>query len=144
MNRLIASKRAGLWAFLGILALVLTACAELKVQDPEQAVKQRVTERWEAVIANDWDRVYEFATPAYREAYSKTHFFNQYGGQVDREGIEITKLTFEDAEQTSAKVGLVLTFSTLGMTPGELYRGTQFIEETWVKVDGQWWYVERR
>lgn len=123
---------------------LLAGCPTGPTISDEDAVRQRVQDRWAAIIANEWDQVYEFTTPAYRAAYSKKHFFNRYGGQITREAFEIQKIEFEDPEHTTAKVRGNLHFSTSGVGPEGIYRGTQLVDETWVKVDGQWWHVERR
>ncbi|QBQ53554.1 nuclear transport factor 2 family protein [Nitrosococcus wardiae] len=134
---------------LALLAALLISCAggteqPLSAAEEKEALKARVQARWEAVIAEDFDKAYEFTTPSYRQAYSKNHFFSQYGGQIDQEGVTVLEVTFQNPERTAAEVSLNVDFSAEGVTPGTLFRNTSYLKETWVKEEGQWWRVERR
>lgn len=133
--------RKNSWVWL--LYLVLAGCAALGLRSDEAALRARVEARWQAILALDFDRVYQFATPAYRATHSLEHFKNQYAAQVERKGIEIRALRFDPEEPNTAKVQVALRFATSGVY-GPVIEGTDYIEETWVKEKGQWWYVEPR
>jgi hypothetical protein len=126
-------------------ALGLVGCASLGggAQSEEQALRERIHARWEAILALDFDRVYQFATPAYRRAHNLTHFQNQYAAQVHRKGIEIRDIRFDPEDPAAAKVGVLLTFESSGAV-GPIFEGVSRVEETWVKQEGQWWHVEPR
>jgi hypothetical protein len=140
------------WSWFAITAVALAVLAlvvsydklggPLSAEKEEQVLKQRVRARWDAILADDWDQVYEFTTPAYREKYSKTHFFNQYGGQILRTGFEFRSITFENPERTQAKVVGTILFTTEAF--GRPYHGRNYQEEHWTRVDGTWWHIERR
>jgi hypothetical protein len=116
---------------------------EEAMSEEERALRKRVHARWDAVLAMDFDRVYEFATPEYRKTYSKAHFFGQYGGQIKRNKIEILKVEFLDEARTEALVHIDIYYM---LVPdfGAPFEDTAFHKEAWVKVDGEWWRVEPR
>ena len=128
---------------MGVLVLlVLSGCSTrfLGGQDPEEQLRERVEARWEAVLAMNFDKVYEFATPAYREVHGLRHFHNQYGGQVRRTGFEIRSIDYDASKPDEARVRVTVFFESV--VGGQLYEGQQPTTETWVRRDGQWWYVE--
>ncbi|MGH8499830.1 MAG: hypothetical protein ACRERV_13655 [Methylococcales bacterium] len=110
----------------------------------KEALKSRVQPLWDAMIANDFDKVYEFTTPSYRRTYSKAHFFAQYGSQITRESITVLDIVFQNPERSTAKVTLNLSFSTQGFSASDVFRNTVYVEETWIKDEDQWWRVEKR
>ncbi|ADE16697.1 hypothetical protein Nhal_3677 [Nitrosococcus halophilus Nc 4] len=127
-----------------LAVLWISGCAHPGgVRTEEEALRARIHARWEAIQALDFERVYEFATPAYRRTHSLEHFQNQYAAQVRRKGIEIRDIRFDPDDPALAKVGLLLEFESSGVL-GPMIEGVSRVEETWMKVDGQWWYVEPR
>ncbi|MGR9106203.1 MAG: hypothetical protein ACU843_04650 [Gammaproteobacteria bacterium] len=134
---------------LGIAAILLFSCAgkpdqPLTEEAEKDLLKSRVLARWNAMIAEDYDKAYEFTTPSYRRTYSKSHFFGQYGGQISRDGVTVRDIVFEDPEHKTAKVVINLDFTAEGATPGTLFHNTSYLEDTWVKEEDQWWRVEVR
>ena len=131
----------------GVAASVSAAPADDAPTAPqteaEQALRKRVEARWDAVLAMDFDRVYEFATPAYRQAYGKTHFFNKYGGQIKRTRIKILRVEFVDEARTQAVVHLDVYYQ-LSPDFGSPVETTSYNKGAWVEVDGEWWRVEPR
>lgn len=121
-----------------------SSCTEQPLTEAEEreVLKARVQALWDAVIAVDFDKVYEFTTPAYRKAYSKAHFFSRYGNQLDRKSITIKEIVFQNPERTTAKVTVDLKFSTRGFSTSEIVHTSANVFETWIKEDGEWWRVE--
>lgn len=141
----------------GVISAVLTAvvllagCASLgggaDSKDPavrEKALRARVQARWDAMLALDMKRVYEFATPAYRQQYDLRHLQNQYAAQIERTRAEIYQVRFDPDLADTAKVVVLLHFRTEGGAPGTMIESYSRIVETWIAQDGQWWYVEPR
>ncbi|MEC9362823.1 MAG: hypothetical protein VYC42_06335 [Pseudomonadota bacterium] len=114
------------------------------LEKEEQALRARVEARWDALIKVDMAKVYEFATPTYRKANSLNHLNNQYAAQVQRDSIRIDSVRFEEGTPPSAKVALTLYFTTSGFGGSDPLKLDAPVTDTWVKVDGEWWYVEPR
>lgn len=121
-----------------------TAVEKNKSVEPAKALTEvekltkRVEGRWDAFIKEDFDKVYEYATPAYRKSFDKTHFFNQYGGQILKTSTKIAKLKIDKDNPNEAKVVVEIFFRTDG------YNGSSFTNDTWKKVDGEWWMIETK
>ncbi len=61
--------------FLKWLALcastALVACAGINATSPEDVVKQRVNERWKALVSGDFARSYSYTSPSFRGLISR-------------------------------------------------------------------------
>ncbi len=126
------------------VTLLLAGCAAAGVKDSEATrLRERVEARWQAILALDFDHVYQFATPDYRATHSLEHFKNQYAAQVERKGIEVRSVEFDPEDPNLAKVLVILRFQTSGVV-GPAFEGTSRVTETWIKQQGQWWHVEPR
>ncbi|MGH8557139.1 MAG: hypothetical protein ACRESZ_06685 [Methylococcales bacterium] len=147
MNFSFITPRRFVWLALFILSVPnQLSCAKQPLPESaeKEALKSRVQPLWDAMIANDFDKVYEFTTPSYRRTYSKAHFFAQYGSQITRESITVLDIVFQNPERSTAKVTLNLSFSTQGFSASDVFRNTVYVEETWIKDEDQWWRVEKR
>jgi uncharacterized protein YchJ len=112
--------------------------------DDQAVIRSRVQARWDALIKLDMEKVYGFATPAYRDTYDLVHLHNQYGAQVERTGIEIFDIKLQESDPDTADVRLNLYFNSGGALPGSISPGVSYEKETWVRRKGCWWYVETR
>ena len=118
------------------LAVVLDACAGITgVQiTPEQAVMARAQARWDALLAAQFDKAYEYITPAGRLTLSVELFRNRLAAASWR----AAKVTGAVCEPEVCDVTLKLDVNVL---PGLPY--TQAINEKWILVGGKWWFVYR-
>jgi len=144
-----------LTAFLIAAGLALVGCAGDDAEDKagQPAAESRMTderlverhgERWAAVIAADFDKVYEYATPEYRAIYSKTHLHNQYATQLKRKAATVANIRRDNVEPEIAYVKTELTFQTLLPDGGNIYQDQVLLDETWKYSAGDWWFVEPR
>lgn len=115
-----------------------------KLSGDQKKLASRVQERWKALIAFDLKKVYSFATPAYRKAHDQAYFNAQYHNRITRKGIEILDVKFDDEKKTQARVDVKLEFEAYPSGLPEPLQSVSWEKETWVKVDGQWWFVEPR
>lgn len=115
-----------------------------KLTAEERKLHSRVQARWDALVAFDLKKVYSFATPSYRKIHSQAHLNAQYHNKVLRKNAEIYSIQFEDEKKTQAKVKLQLHFETFLGNSDQPLKGSSWETDTWVKADGQWWYVEPR
>ncbi len=143
------SKNSMLRNILAIsLVLFVAACTDSGQDLPDVAepsledLERRVEERWQARIAHDWGRAYEYSSPAYREVFPKQLYVRKFSYTADWEltGIEVTnydplaavasvvvRVMSRPSKQTTAAAKAV------GAMPREL-------RERWILVDGEWWY----
>ena len=137
---------------IGVVAVLLTAvlsgCQKAPVESDElsaeqiQALETRVEQRWQARIAHDWGKAWEYSSPAYREVFPKHLYVKKFSYTADWEltGLEVTnydplaavasvvvRVMSKPTKQTSAAA------KALGPMPRELH-------ERWILIDGEWWF----
>ncbi|WP_238946709.1 hypothetical protein [Seongchinamella unica] len=127
-----------------VVGLWLGGCAERAELTPEQiaTLEARVEARWQARIAHDWGKAWEYSSPAYREVFPKQLYVKKFSYTANWEltGIEVThydpsaavasvvvRVMSKPTKQTSAAA------KALGAMPRELH-------ERWILVDGEWWF----
>lgn len=110
-----------------------------EIGETEQALRDRVLARWDALLKRDYDAVYGFTTPSYRKVFTKQDYLGRFAEQVRRDKVEIHHVEFLNEARTKARVRVIIHFTTT--IPGGLYQGTNGIWETWVVEAGQWWIV---
>ncbi|MEQ1438373.1 hypothetical protein AAG565_03320 [Fontimonas sp. SYSU GA230001] len=117
-----------------------------KLKGEEKKLAERVKARWDALIAFDLKKLYGFATPSYRKAHDQNYFNAQYQNRIARKSATIVDLAFDDDKKTQARVTVRLDFDifTASMPMAAPLPSVSWEKETWVKVDGQWWFVEPR
>ncbi len=133
--------------------LVLLASAILSVAGcstpPEEltakqvaALEQRARERWQALSARDYGKVWEFSTPVYRSVFPKNLYALQFSYAVERELTAIEVTNYDAPAAVASVTARVMSkplkqTSTASMALGAL---PVTVNEKWVFVDGQWWF----
>jgi len=106
---------------------------------PNKELTERATQRWAALIAQDFNRAYEFETPGFRQVNPASKYRNFYGSAVTWKNFQITKVE-PSPDHLRAKVSIIVEYD--GPKPaGGVYQGQISIEETWIWVDDQWSYI---
>lgn len=127
-------SRNGIRSAVGLVVVVgLAGCAGvLPLQAaPEEIVKQRAQERWNAMLAGELNKAYSYMSPASREAISPELFRSSVRLGFWR-AAEVNAVTcIQDACEATVQV----TYQ---------YRGSSVrtpVRETWVRTEGNWWHV---
>ena len=128
-----------------VTALFLVACAGTGgssggAPSANSDVAKRATDRWEALLAPDYDAAYDFYSPGYRSSTSRGDF------ELSQ---RLRKIHFTDAEfqgQECDENVCTLTFRTFYRIPSplpgvETFDGNTVSEEKWIRTDGQWWFL---
>lgn len=133
------------WCFLYApfvsMALMVTGCAGFSgnSEPPELVVRQLATQRWQALLARDFDKAYSFAVPGYRKIKSLEYYkANRQGAPVKWLSAEVLRVECE-AERCKVVVQLE-SKATLPFS----YRGniSSGIDEVWVLENRRWWMLE--
>lgn len=104
------------------------------------ALEQRVTAKWDALIHKDFATAYSFTTPAYRKLYSLDAFRRNFAvGKVVWRRIEVVDVDFKGDD--AAMVGINIHFVYHQAPAGDDIEMKTYTQESWVEVDGQWWYL---
>lgn len=127
-------------AVAALLALLLAACATTPKTPP---VVERAQARWDAVISNRLEEAYTFYSPGYRSSASLIDF----GVTMRTRRIQWTSATYRDHECDGDRctVRFDIGFRVPKPVPGlDVYEGQDVAEDTWVRSNGQWWYVPNK
>jgi len=120
--------------------MLLSACATSTGVSPESLIEERANARWEALFSGDLAGAYEYLTPAYRTSVSSLAY--QRSVLLKRVAWTSAKYIDSTCEEATCKVRFNVGFTVSGAIPGvKSYEGTQKIEESWVLIDGQWYFV---
>ena len=123
----------------GLLLALLAACAGMAPAKPEDMVKARATERWQALIAGDFKKAYELTPPSYRAVTSLDRYSSQFGNAATWTGVEVTQVTCEpETCMAKVQVSAQVPLGRAGTTPISTY-----IDETWVLEDTKWWMYQK-
>ena len=131
-----------------LLTVFLAACDQPAEESTElndaqrNALELRVEERWRARIAQDWEKAWEYTSPAYREVFPKHLYVKKFSYTANWEltGLEVTN--YDPTAAVASVVVRVMSSPTkqtsaaakaIGAMPRELH-------ERWILVDGEWWF----
>ena len=140
-------KRAGTAASTGrtlglalLTTLLVSACATLPGLTPQEQVRARATQRWQALMAYDYAKAYEFATPAYRALVTPASYRSRQGAALQRTSAKVFSVDCPAPDTCTARI-------EVGVKPplGSRYGAeiTAPVDENWVLENGQWWLMER-
>ncbi len=126
-------------AILLVPILLLTACATTGGGSGSGNVVKRAEERWDAVLANDFETAYEYYSPGFRSSQSRGDY---------ELSMRLRKVQFRDAEyeDQSCDVDVCTLKFRVGYkiaspVPGlETWESKTTLEEKWVRTQGEWWY----
>lgn len=112
------------------------------VSERRKALEQRVTAKWDALIRHDFDAAYSFTSPAYRQQFSLDVFKRQFAtGRVVWKRIEVVDIEFKGND--AAKVGINIHLVYYPAQAEKAIDMSPYVQEPWVWVDGQWWYLAK-
>lgn len=114
-----------------------------KPSGPEQQVEQRSKDRWEHLLAKDFFAAYEFSTPGYREVTPvDVHSVRLRSAPVKWNDARFEAVSCSTA--TKCTVSVMVDYSVGAIIRGvDGYDGQQRIEETWLFLEDNWYYLER-
>lgn len=118
--------------------LLLSACATNGSKT--QSIEERAVARWDALLSSDLTGAYEFLSPGYRSSVSSV----QYQRSLLLQQLSWTGADYLGSECTdvACKVQISVDYSVYGAVPGlKEYKGKQTLDESWVSVNGVWYYV---
>mgnify|MGYP001813976490 CR=1 FL=1 len=118
--------------------LLLSACAT--TAGKQNRIEERAMERWQVLLSGDFAGAYEYLSPGFRSSVSSV----QYQRTQLLKRIQWTSADYieSDCEETVCNVKISLGFVIRGGLPGvKSFEDTQFVEESWILVDGVWYFV---
>lgn len=115
--------------------------ADVTQSTKEQIVSQRALERWQAMIAMDWEKAYGYFSQGSRELKSLAVFTNHMQtAPMLRKSVAVKKV---QCEEEVCDVSIELTYIYMGSM--DAMRGQEtasILKEKWLFLDNNWWYVD--
>lgn len=121
-------------------SLGLGACASLQSSTPEQEVAQRAEARWAALIKGDFNQAYGYLTPSFRAVVTAADYRKRFGAAGAWTNAIVHKVECE-AESCTATIR-VTTQVRVPLFATKVPETTTYLDEVWVREDGQWWRYE--
>ena len=134
------SKKVHIARLAGVLAaLALAGCANMARKEDSAVIKDRAVERWNLLIAHKADKAWDFLSPGYRATKPR----DKYADEMNSRGIRWSKVGFgsQECEAETCKVRLFVDYSIKMGGPAGTVKSLAPIVETWVRVDGKWYYL---
>ncbi|MFO7640901.1 MAG: hypothetical protein R6X17_06450 [Candidatus Competibacteraceae bacterium] len=136
-----ACPRALCLLLLGVLLVLGGPLAVGETETAEKALRARVEARWQALVARDFARAYEFQPPSYRALHTVREYASDFGRDVGWKGVRIQEIEYDETSE-AATVLLVLDYQFFSVARGDLLDMERYLGERWVKEDGEWWYID--
>ncbi len=128
------------WMVMTLILLVMTGCATLGGANTEEIVRQRVAERWTALVDGRLETAYLFETPEYREVYSYSDYKKAvYGvGKWRKAEVEALTCTGKNCDVTIVVYISIVFPRGLGSTESH-----SSVREQWIQssTTGEWYHV---
>ncbi|MFT3778202.1 MAG: hypothetical protein QM772_07985 [Ottowia sp.] len=119
-------------------ALWLAGCAGLAPQTPEAIVEQRADARWAYLIDGDFEKAWEFTQPGFRAVVKRERYHRRFGAGATWTGMQVHEVKCE-AERCNVRLRVSAKVQTPPFRNQEV---VTYIEEVWVREDGQWWFYQ--
>ena len=120
--------------------LGMGGCAGLPVaeQSPEEAVTERTLDRDRAYQADDYEAVYSFFSPAYRQSVSLEQFRNTAPFSFDLKESEVLDVDCAQKQRCEVKKRWVYHLNTpMGRVVGDV---DKVKKEVWIRIKDEWYY----
>lgn len=133
-----AAAAARTLSMLGVVVLA-AGCATVPAT-PEDVVKARAEQRWQALIKSEFTKAYEYTTPAYKAIHPADKYFSARGTAAQWKSATVLSVECSETDKCLAKVRLDAVISGV---PKAVRDVSTVLDETWLREDGQWWYFEK-
>lgn len=120
-----------------VLLLVVPAVGAAEEIPGGDGLRTRAEARWTALVAGDFDKAYEFETPAYRALYNARQYRTKYGSGLRWQGARVVKLEPKSPEVATVTIEVDYSFHVSGQG---MMDNKGLVTETWLWVEGQWWH----
>ncbi len=127
-----------LFLALVFMALMLAAC---QPQEPSETVEDRAQARWDLLLERDFEAAWEYMTPGYRETTNRYDYARDMAGRPLR--WLSAEVVAKDCQEDLCKISILVGYRAVGAPAGMgQMRLSREIEETWIRLDGAWWFVQ--
>ena len=122
-----------------ILLALLSACATV-APTQDDIIAERAQARWDALEARDYAKAYSYYSPAYRSRSTAVDL--EIKVRMQRVKWLGAKYVSHSCSGDVCTVDVDLKYQMAKPVPGvDSWGSVDRIQEQWIKVDGQWWFV---
>ncbi len=125
---------------LGMVCCAICLAACVSAVTTQQRVEERAMGRWDALLSGDLAGAYEYLSPGIRSSVSSV----QYQRSILLKRVQWTGAEYVEGncEESTCNVQILVKYSVRGGLPGvKSYDDEDIVKESWVQVDGAWYYV---
>ena len=123
---------------------LLVSCSSGPRWDEEQRglLEQRVRERWQALVARDFEKAWEYTSPEYRAIFSKQLYLKNFSYAVEWELTDVEIVNYDGDAAVASVVVRVMSKPTKQTSTASVLVGPTHsnLRERWIFAEGQWWY----
>ncbi len=141
---MIESKACMKAGILVAATLLLSACAGVLggIGSPEVEVGERAKARYAALVARDYETVYRFFTPGFRQSWGYREYMSARPPIAVHTSAELVSVKCDTQEVCELGVNVTYIPSTdvRGVPKGA--EVSRLNEEKWIRVNGEWWFYQ--
>ena len=121
-----------------LLALALAGCADKANPDN---VDTRSVERWNFLIAHQAEKAYDYLSPGFRQTQKR----DDYATAMNNRPLQWKGVTFnrKECEEDRCTVYLDVAYALKMPGGGGVIDSTSTQSETWIRVDGEWYFLPK-
>jgi len=140
----IAYPRYLLMALLIVVMGLSAGCASgPKWDDAQRSIlEQRVRDRFDALVARDYGKAWEYMTPSYRAIFSKQLYAKKFSYALQLELTGVKVVNYDGDAAVASVVVRVMSKPTLQTSTASRLIGAtpRSLGEKWVFSQDQWWF----
>ena len=147
VNKMMNGTKAGGRTLVGAKGMVLTAfllvvlLVGCRSEGPTETLEERAQARWDLVLARDFEAAWEYLTPGYRQTTNRFDYARDMAGRPLR--LLSAEVVGTECEEDLCKINVLVGYRAVGAPAGMgQMRLSREIEETWIWLDGAWWFVQ--
>ena len=123
---------------------LIISCTSAPRWDQEQRdlLEQRVRDRWQALVARDFEKAWEYTSPENRAIFSKQLYVKNFSYAVEWELTDVEIVNYDGDAAVASVVVRVMSKPTKQTSSASVRLGSipTNLRERWIFAEGQWWY----
>jgi hypothetical protein len=127
-----------------LLVLLLAGCSQPEDLSEQQltALQERVANRWQTKIDREFEKTWEYSTPAFRDVFPKRLYPLQFSYAVEWELTGVEVVNYDARAAVASVVVRVMSKPTkLTSKASEALGAVETaLREQWILIDGEWWF----
>jgi uncharacterized protein YchJ len=128
---------------LGVLLVFGCASPATTPESTRDSVEVRAQARWDALLTGDFETAWSYYSPGYRSSTSAVDL----GISIKMRRVRWTTAEYQEHEcaENACTVKFKVGYTVNQPVPGlKQFDGSNFVDEKWVKTEGQWWYLPEK